>query len=226
LKEELSPDVVATSIKYFPVPEPKEIKGIEFLIGHQLDRLERKETTTKEWNFHGKERDKRLLINQEHMFVEFTVYKSFDDLTTHFIAVVDSLFDTFSELQVRRLGLRYINTLDIPGSNIFRWNAYLNRDLLSIFNVPSDKTKIIRAFHNLELNFGDFTLRFQYGMQNPDYPAPIKRKLFILDYDAYTTGLLTKEDIHQSLPIFHEGIEHLFENSITDKLRAKMNVER
>jgi hypothetical protein len=31
-----------------------------------------------------------------------------------------------------------------------------------------------RAFQNLELILQDVRIRFQYGMHNPDYPAPIK----------------------------------------------------
>lgn len=135
------------------------------------------------------------------------------------------MFEAFSDLQVKRLGLRYINSVEAPGPNKFSWNAYLNRNLLSIFNIPVDKAKIARAFHNLELNLGDLTLRFQYGIHNPDYPAPIRKRVFILDYDAYTTGFLAKEEIHQTLPVLHDEIEQLSEKSITDKLRGIMNAE-
>jgi len=62
-------------------------------------------------------------------------------------------------------------------------------------------------------------------MHNPDYPARIRKKIFILDYDAYTTSLLTREEIRQSLPIFHDQIEQLFEKSITGRLREIMNVQ-
>jgi uncharacterized protein (TIGR04255 family) len=67
-------------------------------------------------------------------------------------------------------------------------------------------------------------MRFQYGMHNPDYPAPIKKKIFILDYDAYCNGILTKNDIFKYLPIFHEEVQKLFENSISDKLRIRMKL--
>ena len=53
-------------------------------------------------------------------------------------------------------------------------------------------------------------------MHNPDFPAPIKKKIFILDYDAYCSGILTKDEIFKNLPIFHAEIQRLFESSITD----------
>jgi uncharacterized protein (TIGR04255 family) len=61
-------------------------------------------------------------------------------------------------------------------------------------------------------------------MHNPDYPSPIKKKSFILDYDAYIVGLLTKAEINRNLEILHDEIEKMFELSITEKLRGMMNV--
>ena len=162
------------------------------------------------------------------MFVEFNIYTCFDDFVNHLSKILKSLFGVFNELQVERFGLRYINEIEINTDDIkdpFNWGNYLHDDLLSIFNIPDEKTNITRAFHNLEIIYADFILRFQYGMHNPDFPAPIKKKQFILDYDAYMTGILDKEDILENLSVFHEEIEKLFEKSITDSLRVKMNAE-
>jgi len=223
LKDVLPAAVGTLSKDLFPIPEPKQIIGREFMVSSEIKQVQEKEIATKEWHFFGKEREKRLVITPESMFVEFKVYGSFAELLSHFSRISDGLFDSFGDLQIKRLGLRYINNLQVPGQNLFSWNTYLNKNLLCILNIPADRAKIARAFHNLELNMGDFIVRFQYGMHNPDYPAPIRTKNFILDYDAYTTGLLTKEEIRQSLPVFHDQIEQLFENSITDRLREIMN---
>ncbi len=99
----------------------------------------------------------------------------------------------------------------------------MNNKLLSIFNVADDKTKIARAFNNLTLNYDNFKLRFQYGMWNSDFPATIRKKVFILDYDAYDESLWSKDEIIKFLPIFHDKIEQLFEMSIKQALRDKMN---
>lgn len=226
LRDVLPPAVASLSKELFPIPEPKEIIGREFMVSSEAKQVQEREIATKEWHFFGKEREKRLVITPESMFVEFKVYGSFEELLSHFLSISDGLFGSFGDLQVKRLGLRYVNNLQVPGPNLFSWNAYLNKNLLSMLNIPADRTRIARAFNNLELNMGDFVVRFRYGMHNPDYPAPIRKKTFILDYDAYTTSLLTKEEIRQSLPVFHEQIEQLFENSITDRLRGIMNVQR
>lgn len=226
LKEDLPREIGDISKEFFPIPEPKEVTGQEVLFGPQPDQVERKQTHLTEWHFFGKEREKHLLITQEYLFVEFTNYTSFELFSDHFMSVVDALFSAFGDLQIKRMGLRYINNIELSGSNKFSWQPYLNRNLLSIFKAAPDQSKISRAFHSLDLNLSDFTLRFQYGMHNPDYPAPIRRKVFVLDYDAYTTGILSKDEVHGNLPIFHDQIEKLFENSITDKLRGMMDVKQ
>ena len=209
--------------QYFPIPEPKEIPVHELHLGPSPTEFEKKQTTVREWHFHGVERNRQLVITQFCMFVIFTRYSTFDDFRATFASIVDALYNTYTELQIKRFGLRYINNVEIAGQNRFSWSSYLNRNLLSIFNVPRDKHKIARAFHNLELNLGDCFLRFQYGMHNPDYPSPIKKKIFVLDYDAYITGLLTKDEINHNLAVLHDEIENMFEISITEKLRGMMN---
>lgn len=216
------PIVLGSIIKnFFPIAEPKDVLARE--LQFTLDKIDTKETKIKEWNFFGKERDKKLTISQNSMVIIFNIYRTFDDFINPFKSVVDVLFKLFKELQINRVGLRYINNIELSDRFIFNWRNYLNKDLLCIFNIPDDKTKIAKAFHNLEFNYGSYNLRFQYGMHNPDYPSPIKKKTFILDYDAYYEGILTREDIEEKVPIFRKEIKRLFEKSIGEKLRKKMN---
>ena len=101
----------------------------------------------------------------------------------------------------------------------------MDRKLLAIFSFPDDPKTISRAFHNLVLNYGDMSVRFQYGMHNPDFPVPIRKKVFILDYDAYYEGPQSFEDVKLNIDKFHERVESLFEASISNKLRDLMEME-
>jgi len=227
LKEALPAAIGIVSTKLFPIAEPRDIVRHELWISSETKQVkEEKDVAAKEWHFFGKGREKHLAITPEYMFVEFKVYESFEDFLANFIGISDVLSNTFSDLQVKRLGLRYINIIGIGEPDLFDWNNYLNDNMLCVFNLPADKAKIARAFHNLEINLGDSILRFQYGMNNPDYPASIRKKVFVLDYDAYSTSVMTKEEIKKNLVSFHDEIERLFEKSIKDKLREIMDVER
>lgn len=225
--EDKFPTNLRSEIKrLFPIAEPQDIIAAEFQIKQSPDssNIKSNKKNFKNWNFYDKNRNKLLQISYKDMYIVFKVYESFADFKACFMDVTDSLFKELEELQIKRLGLRYTNNIEIPEREPFCWEGYLNKDLLSIFNIPEDKSKIIRAFHNLEVNYEHFNVRFQYGMHNPDYPAPIKKKTFILDYDAYCNGILTKDDIFKNLPIFHEEVQRLFENSISDKLRTRMEL--
>ena len=59
-------------------------------------------------------------------------------------------------------------------------------------------------------------------MNNPDYPAIIKKKIFILDYDAFSSSFIPVNEIKDAFSTFNDTIYNLFEQSIKDDLREKM----
>lgn len=223
LNKQIPKKIIKVIQSHFPIAEPRESILSELQIkSPNIEKLESKKIL--DWNFYSKNREKHLHINLQNMFIVFFEYNSFGELKNHFIDIAEKLFDNFSnELQVKRLGLRYINSIEVSSKDPFNWGSYLNANLLSIFKITEDKKQIARAFNNLEINFGDFLLRFQYGMHNPDFPAPIRKKIFILDFDAYNNILFEINEIKDALPIFHEKIVEYFEKSIKDGFRRRLN---
>ncbi|MGD0951250.1 MAG: hypothetical protein ABR985_02460 [Methanotrichaceae archaeon] len=61
-------------------------------------------------------------------------------------------------------------------------------------------------------------------MYNPEYPNKITRKIFVLDYDCYTTDELNASEIKEKMEILQRDEEKLFESSIENGLREKMGV--
>ena len=128
-----------------------------------------------------------------------------------------------TDFSVKRFGLRFINQIELDKPNPFSWEEYINQDLLAAFNIAEDKTKISRIFSNIIQNYdGDMLLNFQYGMHNPDYPSRIKKKIFILDFDAFIQGVMEKDFVQAEFDSAHSRIETLFEMSITPRLRELM----
>lgn len=217
----LPSDISKIAIQQFPIEEPTRTIARELQISQTT--VKTRETEFTEWHFHGKEREKSLTITPAAVFVKYTTYKSFEMLKADFLTVLSSFFHIYEETQVSRLGLRYVNNIALDDGDRFDWAQYLKNELLCIFNVSGDRESISRAFHNLEFNMGDFNLRFQYGMHNPDYPAPIRRRVYILDFDAYNQGLQDFSEIPNNIERFHDSIQGLFESVITDELRGLMN---
>lgn len=180
------------------------------------------------WVYSGKDRKKKIGIMENFCTIEYVdaSYDSFEVLESEFLSLVHSLFETFDNLQINRLGLRYVNKIDLKeDTDPTDWSKYLKPELLSLFELASDSTTLSRVFHLLEFNYGDTNLRFQSGMVNPDYPAPIRRKEFVLDYDCYCQLLLTESEIAEYLRVFHNRINDAFEEVITDDLRQTMEVD-
>ena len=207
----------------FPIGEPKQFIGKELMVSK--DATKERVLQGTDWYFHSIDKQKTLIVAQDNVNISYKTYASFDIVNQDFLPIVEALFSSYDDFQGRRIGLRYRNEISLSEANVLDWTDYLDRRLLAFFDFPEDPKRICRAFNNLELNYGDFIARFQYGMLNPDYPAPVRRKSFTLDYDAYRQGPQDFEDVKQNMNKFHDAIQKLFEQSITDRLRSLMGVE-
>lgn len=221
----LPQNIKKASISSFPIPEPRKFITKELQVSKQATQ-ETKEKVTEgtEWIFHSRDKEKTLTITHDNVNISYKGYESFHILRNDFINILEAMFKEYQELQSSRLGLRYINEIKLSENNILDWNDYLDENLLTMLKVPKENKNIARAFNNLILNYEGIIIKFQYGMFNPDFPAPVRKKIFILDYDAYYRGPQNFEEINQSIDIFHEKIEAFFESNIKDKLRGLMEI--
>ena len=220
VEDRLPPEVTKAILKSFPISEPKKMLGKEFKITSEKDiQFETNELKRVEWHFFGKNREKTLVLTPEAIFIDCNEYSSFEILNNEFIGVINKIFENFEDVQVNRIGLRYINEIDLNKPIPINWALYVDDKLLSIFDLGEDRNKIARGFSNLVLNYGDMLLSFNYGMHNPNMPAPIKKEVFVLDYDASYTGFLEQNDLETNLIKFHTKIEEMFEKNIRPKLR-------
>jgi uncharacterized protein (TIGR04255 family) len=221
-EKQLPKKIAQEAGRNFPIPDPKTSFAKEF----QLSEIGVRETLSKqmkEWHFHGKNRDKTLAITPLFLFITYKNYTSFETLQTEFANIFSKLLEVTKEIQARRFGVRYINNIRIKERDPLDWEKYLNSNLLQTINFPKNKKTIARAFNVLELNYTEFNLRFQFGLHNPDFPAPIKQKVFVLDFDAYYEGVQEYEEILRNLEKYHSEIQEMFEMSITDNLRQIMD---
>lgn len=222
IKDQLPQSISKAALSNFPINEVE--KGVaqqfELTPGSMSTRAE--EVTF--WNFYSRGRGKWLQIQPKAMFVSYKRYTTYQELRSDFIGICNALFEAFHEAQPSRLGLRYINQINAGSGNPLNWSTFINGELLGLFSFKSEDAEFNRIFHTLEYVIKEeFNLRFQFGLHNPDYPATIRRRLFTLDYDAYYKGLLEPGDVETSLDSFHQVIQAMFEGSITENLREKMN---
>lgn len=221
IETQLPPEISKAAMRDFPIAEPRE--AVEQQVQFSRDELRSRRSEYTEWRFHGRDRAKTFTVGPSAAFAQYTRYSSYAALSSEFLSLVSVLFTIYDGLQGSRLGLRYINTIVLDEREPLAWDAYLNPLMLCLFKFNPHDGATSRIFHVLEFNFGDVNLRYQFGIHNPDFPAPIKRKMFVLDLDAYYRGPLDHQDIAPNLAAFHARIQELFEVSITDSLRELMN---
>ena len=175
--------------------------------------------------FTDSEKTKKLIFSEKYLIVEIYQYTVFDDLLKY----VDEILENIDcDIAIRRMGLRYINNYEFKEKRIFSFNKYFNKDLLSFSFMAKLDSNILpkRALNIQEYAYEENNIKFQYGLYNPEFPAPIKKKAFVLDYDGYYQGLI--DDKKAILPKFkelHRLIQYFFEKSITDKMKDEMDKE-
>ena len=226
IEDKIPKDLLVEILKLFPIPEEREVHEKGYKIHIENDKLDVSTSDKiKEWYHYSKDKKKLVCVSKKYVFFVYKEWndKSFIELKNIFDKIISILF-RISNIQVTRLGLRYINNIEFTDSisGPTEWDGYLNPNIISIFKMADTESKISRAFQNLELILPDMMIRFQYGMHNPDYPAPVKRKLFILDYDGYCESLQGEKELKDNLTKINAKLSALFKRSIGTKLEAIM----
>lgn len=207
------------ALSKFPIAEPQKVQAQEFQFSGASFSANSREIT--QYTFHGKDREKSLIITPDGVAQTSKSYKSFELFLSDFMGFISSLKEAQPEQIANRVGIRYVNVIDMNEGNPLEWSEFINEQMLGIIDI-GNKANISRAFHILEFNFDTVNLKCQFGIANPDYPATVRRKQFVLDLDAQAVGAFDLSEIEPILKTGHQKIQEFFELSITDKTRALM----
>ncbi len=223
LRKRIPPEIGNAAVKRFPISEQK--KAMKHELQLSTKEFHGKQEEIIEWNYHGLNHEKRLVISSATILVTYTKYSSFEELKEDFLSVLAQLFKERMALQGARFGLRYVNNIEPANSDPFKWSEYIDTRLLGLFERFSAQQDIVTRLFNIAefRDDNDIQIKFQFGAANPDYPARICRPSFVLDIDAYYHGLQDYPDIAKMIDIAHEQIQRLFEDSITAGLRKMMH---
>jgi len=184
-----------------------------------------KTTEMPKWMFFNTTKKRIVSFENNNIIVEFKEYTHFEEYLKIVDLVIKSLFQQFPSIISTRLGLRYINQINLEEKHPFKWDTLLNKSLLESLNFISNKKDMSRYITLIELAKEDYKLRFQCGIANSLYPSPIIKKEFVLDYDCYTFESLEKiEEILDKIIEFKDIITDMFEKSIEDGLRKVMGI--
>lgn len=180
------------------------------------------------WLFHDCENvensSKYIEIGKNHIILDYNAnkndYSDFRDIKKY-ISLILQLTNIYGLKETNYIGLRYINQIVCEKGNPHSWEELINSDLLSP-NLINKYDKPKRFMRNFNFKKEDFNINFNFGQYNSEYPNPIARKEFVLDYDCYSDDINNISDIEIISEKMNEIIYELFEDSIEDKLRKQM----
>ena len=143
-------------------------------------------------------------------------YESWEEFSPFIEKGIEAYYEIARPKGFRHVGMRYINRIEVPRSNINVENLFRFRPL-----IPSDLPQDIEAFLigvNLPYENAKDTLRIQVGTVNPDAPDMIV-VIFEISYVFAKPGEIALEDVAKALETAHKHVENAFEFCLTDELK-------
>ncbi len=152
-------------------------------------------------------------------------YNSNEDLIKY-IEVIKKILAEYNITETKYIGLRYINIINFDG-NPMDWNGFINESLLNNDNTFIEKynKNLLRNIQKIEFKYNQCNIIFQFGQFNSEYPNPIARKEYVLDYDCNSKEIENTNDILEIFYDMNNIIYKLFEESIGTELKDLIKKE-
>jgi uncharacterized protein (TIGR04255 family) len=187
------------------------------------ERIEQKQRILVLPNFQDDGKTKQLFCPQPKVLtIRQLKYTSFDE----FYKILKQTIDAFEQVYlnntaVQQVSLQYINRIELSGYAL-DWKKLIKNELISLLNFPREKDEIARAMNLLELTREGYNVRFQSGIFNRDYPHPVVKREFILDYACYSTEECQIKQVLGLADKYHTEIKLIFNDSILKALKQRL----
>lgn len=151
-------------------------------------------------------------------------YVSFPAFFAEFQLLIDKLTEAFGNRSFDRIGLRYINEIRLPGRAL-DWNGIIHSRLVGAVLTPAlENGRLIRSMHQIVERHGENQIHFNYGIVNPDFPAPVVQRFFVLDIDCSREGVLNRSEALDCIQQLNDLATLTFESSIEQGFRQILGV--
>lgn len=171
---------------------------------------------------------KVLCLSHDFLSLEYGVgaYDHFPPFLKEVSEAYEVLRSIHHPAAVNRIGLRYINDIRQDQGAALDWDGLIQKDAIAGVMAGFNKQtmKMHRSFHQFHATEADISLVINYGLFNPEYPAPLIRRSFLLDIDASTTTETEASKVLETLQRLNKVGESTFEGFIDDDLRNQLEI--
>lgn len=185
----------------------------------------------KEYQLFNIERTERLKFSKDMFVYETIDYTSYDQIKNKIKEFIDIASKNENEENFNRIGMRYINNIELPFSKreeILDWKDYINKKIWNNDQFVEIKTVIqnitVQEFKSKNEDDNVY-FRLQTGLPNPNKPAEIICKKFLIDIDGYTMNVEKMSNALNKLQCIHDELTEIFDNCIERGLKSIMNGE-
>lgn len=172
--------------------------------------------------FDNKDRTARIEINPGCLVINYKKYVDFEPLYKD-IELIFNLLSKDNDITVGRTGLRYINIFENNDLDPIDWSKYIKEDLL--FNETWDGFNVLQHMSVANLKCDECLIKIQYGLFNGEMPNDRVKDSYILDIDASSMQMCDLVAIKSQIREWNNNIRKVFENSITEEMKEKLNGE-
>lgn len=183
-------------------------------------------TLRKRWTFLTGDDSKCVTISANMFCLEYKKYEDIIEARKDFDFLWQEFQNIYTVPALNRVGLRYVNQITLQSGDPLNWEGYIDDEVINAtFKSPSlANHNLARSIHHIHLVGEDHQVKFQFGVPNSDFPNPIAKREFILDYDCYSIGETSPSDAGNCLVSYGTLMEELFEKSIGEELRNDMEI--
>lgn len=213
-------EVYSVVRKYYPIAEPQEVVGAQFQV-NPISGTVINNMVSKNWIFWARNKESSCSIDSTRVVFSVKKYSVFDSLYKAVSEIMRVILDLNPDCQGKRLGLRYINSLPMKEPEYRIADKYFK----ALDIMRNDDTLRLYTQMVYYVPETDIRVNLQYGYPNPDFPAKLKNRSFLIDTDAFYQGILFSEDIDEMVMNMHTEAQKCFENMITDSFRKELNSE-
>lgn len=210
------PDLVYEKVKAeFPIR--RQAKAFEVNVAASLEGVEQRVTTTD--RIHFVRDDEKAFIQVDRNLLVVNHLKPYPTWQ-QFLPLIQLGFTAYREVAkpkgIQRIGLRYINRIEIPGQNIeledyLQFRPFIGPDL------PQDFDSFVVGIQIPYENSRD-SLRLQLASSITETPN-VAAVLLDLDYFLVQPGQVSMGEVFMWLEPAHHRVEEVFEACITNRLR-------
>lgn len=176
-----------------------------------------KEKKVKVYSFLNESENNSITLEPEAIVFEISDYTNYEEFRSYIQKAIAEFEKEDSSIKVSRIGLRYINQIIINEGNPFELNTLIKEPLICAINFIDQREELSRLMGVIELNKSDYFIKFQYGWFNSEFPNPIAKKEFLLDYDCYSNYETDLSSILNIVETYHTAIKELFDYSKRDE---------